>query len=98
MFNIFKKKKTTSEGQQKPMPIKLYEDLSPGDRIRKLFEDFIEKDLSEKRFKLLKSDICFKRKIGDFTQEISVSRSKWNSSNTVVNFWINICIKADNYS
>lgn len=102
MFNFFKKKKTApiSEGQQQKqiIPVKLYEDLSPGDRIRKLFEDFVEKELSEKGFKLLKSDICFKRKVGDFTQEISVSRSKWNSSNIVVNFWINICVKADAYS
>lgn len=74
-----------------------YTDLPPGDRIRKLLEEFVEPELTKLGFKLLKSELTFKRKIGEFTQEIHFSKNQWNFGNSVVSFWTILSVKSNFY-
>ena len=67
---------------------KLYQDLPPGDRIRKLFEEKVEPFLSEYGFKFIKSKNLFKRKVGQLTQEIYIAKSKWNRADEECSFWL----------
>jgi len=77
MFGIFKKKKTIEF---------LYSDLKPNDRIRKILTEFILPELEPLGFKLLKSELTFKRDIGDFQHTIYFQKTKWNSGNEVCKF------------
>ena len=77
---------------------KLYQDLPPGDRIRKLFEEKVEPFLSEYGFKFIKSKNLFKRKVGQLTQEIYIAKSKWNRADEVCSFWLIFSVLADNYN
>ena len=77
MFGIFKKKKTVEF---------LYSDLKPNDRIRKILTEFILPELEPLGFKLLKSELTFKRDIGDFQHTIYLQKTKWNSGNVVCQF------------
>ena len=74
-----------------------YSDLKPGDRIRKLVEEYVEPELSAIGFKLLKSELTFKRKIGNFTQEIYFAKNQRNFGNTVVSFWTILSVKSNFY-
>jgi len=74
-----------------------YSDLPPGDRIRKLMEEYVAPELSKIGFKLLKSKLTLKRKIGNFTQEIHISKSDRNFGNTVVCFWAILSVNSNFY-
>lgn len=74
-----------------------YTDLPPCDRIRKLIEEFVEPELAKLGFKLLKSELTFKRKVGEFTQEIYFAKNQRNSGNTVVSFWTILSVKSNFY-
>jgi hypothetical protein len=74
-----------------------YEELKPGDRIRKLIEEFVKPELTQLGFKLLKSELTFKRKIGNFTQEIYFAKNQRNFGNTIVSFWIILSVKSNYY-
>ena len=74
-----------------------YANLKPSDRIRKLIEEFIEPNLSEHGFKLLKSKLTFKRTKGNFTQEIHISKNRWNIGDSVVSFWTVLFVKSNFY-
>jgi hypothetical protein len=74
-----------------------YEDLKPGERIRKLIEEFVEPELTQLGFKLLKSELTFKRKIGNFTQEIYFAKNQRNFGNTIVSFWTILSVKSNYY-
>ncbi|HTB26235.1 MAG TPA: hypothetical protein VK711_12750 [Puia sp.] len=87
MFNYNKNKK----------PRKLHAELPPGVRIQKLFEEYIEPFLAKYDFRYVKSEFTFKRKVGDFSQEIWISKSKYNRGDEVCGFWINISVRVLNY-
>jgi hypothetical protein len=74
-----------------------YEELKPGDRIRKLIEEFVKPELTQLGFKLLKSELTFKRKIGNFTQEIYFAKNQRNFGNTIVSFWTILSVKSNYY-
>ncbi|MFC4721771.1 hypothetical protein ACFO5O_05540 [Geojedonia litorea] len=74
-----------------------YAELKPGDRIRKLVEEFVQPELTSLGFKLLKSELTFKRKIGDFTQEIYFAKNQRNFGNTIVCFWTILSVKSNYY-
>jgi hypothetical protein len=74
-----------------------YAELKPGDRIRKLIEEFVEPELKPLGFKLLKSELTFKRKIGDFTQEIYFAKNQRNFGKTIVCFWTILSVKSNFY-
>lgn len=76
----------------------LYRDLKPGDRIRKLVEEYIEPEMSKHGFMLLKSDLTFKRKIDGFTQEIHIAKHQRNVGSTHVKFWVIISVKSTLYA
>jgi hypothetical protein len=88
MFNFNKNKK----------PRKLYADLPPGARIQKLFEEFVEPFLAKNDFKYVKSEFTFKRKVSDFSQEIWISKKKFNRGDEVCGFWINLSVRVLNYT
>lgn len=77
MFGIFKKKKSIEF---------LYSELKPNDRIRTILTEFILPELEPLGFKLLKSELTFKRDIGDFQHTIYFQKTKWNSGNEVCKF------------
>jgi len=77
MFGIFKRKKTIEF---------LYPDLKPNDRIREILTGFILPELEPFGFKLLKSELTFKRDIGDFQHTIHFQKTRWNSGNEVCKF------------
>lgn len=89
MLNLFKRQDKIT---------KLYHDLPPGDRIKKLFEEKIAPHLTKHGFRFLKSKSLFKRKVGQFTQEISISKSKWNKADEVCCFWLVFSVNADTYN
>lgn len=74
-----------------------YTDLKPGDRIRKLIEEYVEPEMSKHGFKLLKSELTFKRKINDFTQEIYFAKNQRNFGSSIVKFWTIISVKSNFY-
>lgn len=74
-----------------------YADLKPGDRIRKLVEEYVEPELSKIGFKLLKSKLTFKRKVGEFTQEIYFAKNQRNFGDTVVSFWTILSVESNFY-
>ena len=74
-----------------------YAQLKPGERIRKLIEEFVQPELTQLGFKLLKSELTFKRKIGDFTQEIYFAKNQRNFGNTIVCFWSILSVKSNYY-
>ena len=78
--------------------IKLCQDLPPGDRIKKLFEEKIEPLLSDRGFKFVKSKNLFKRKVGQLTHEIYIAKSKWNRADEVCSFWLIFSVLADTYN
>jgi hypothetical protein len=77
---------------------KLYHDLSPGDRIKKLFEEKAQPFLTKRGFKFIKSKNLFKRKAGQLTQEIYIAKGKWNKADEVCSFWLIFNVLADNYN
>lgn len=74
-----------------------YSELKPGERIRKLIEEFVQPKLTPLGFKLLKSELTFKRKVGDFTQEIYFAKNQRNFGNTIVCFWTILSVKSNYY-
>jgi len=74
-----------------------YLELKPGDRIRKLIEEFVQPGLMPLGFKLLTSELTFKRKIGNFTQEIYFAKNQRNFGNTIVCFWTILSVKSNYY-
>lgn len=83
MFGIFKKKKKIEF---------LYSDLKPNDRIRKILTEFILPELEPLGFKLLKSELTFKRDIGDFQNRIHFQKTRWNNGNKVCKFMPHLSI------
>jgi len=88
MFNLFKRNNEVT---------KLYSDLTPGERIDRLFEEKIGLFLIKYDFRFIKSKSLFKRKIGEFSQEIAISKSKWNRDDEVCSFWLVFSVTADTY-
>lgn len=64
----------------------LYSDLKPGNRIDKLFVDFILPSVEKHGFKYLKSKRQFKRKPDFFEHHISWRGRKYNEGNKSVQF------------
>jgi hypothetical protein len=83
--------------RQEKIP-KLYQDLPPGDRIKKLFEERIEPFLAKRGFKFIKSKNRFKRRVGPLTHEIYIAKGKWNKADEVCSFWLIINVLGDNYN
>lgn len=78
MFKFFKSKREK---------INFYHpELKPSLRIEKLLLEFIFPEIEPLGFKYLKSEMCFKRTYGEFVNEISFQKNKWNSGNDVCNF------------
>lgn len=73
----------------------LYQDMKPGDRIDRLFHEFIEPYLCEQGFKFSKSLHTYKKKNDFFNFEISYSKSRWNHANDVVDFNISLAISTN---
>ncbi len=71
--------------------------LKPGERIRRLIEEFVEPEMAKLGFKLLKSKLIFKRKKGGFTQEIYFAKNQRNFGNVVVSFWAILSITSNFY-
>ncbi len=86
MFNIFARNKSN-----------LYADLKPGDRIYKIIETYIYPDLERCGFTMSKSKLSITRQVGDFKQEISFQKSKWNNGNKVVAFDPHFTVTIKNY-
>lgn len=64
----------------------LHADLKSGDRIHAIIQEYIFPDLEKIGFKLAKSPLTIKRKVGDFVQEIYFQKNKYNSGSDVVSF------------
>jgi len=78
MFNFFK---------PNSKKIKFYyPEVRPRERIEKLLLEFILPDIESVGFKYLKSEMCFKRNSGEFINEISFQKNKWNGGNDVCAF------------
>ena len=89
MFNLFNKKKKI---------IKLYQDLPPGERIKKLFEEKLGPFLTQQNFRFIKSKNLFKRQTGEFTQEIYIAKGKWNRGDEICQFWLIFTIIANDFN
>lgn len=89
MFNLFNRKETI---------IKLHQDLPPAERIGLLFYEQLAPVLSTYDFTFVNSKTLFKKKVGEFTQEIHISKSKWNRGNDVCRFWLVFSVTADKYN
>ena len=85
-FNIFSKK-----------PTHLYADLAPGERIDKLFVEFVFPVLERRGFKYLKSKREFKKKNDFFDFRISWYGRKYNEGNISVEFDVFITIFSPKY-
>lgn len=85
-FNIFSKK-----------PTHLYADLAPGERIDKLFVEFVFPVLEPRGFKYLKSKREFKKKNDFFDFQISWYGRKYNEGNISVEFDVFITIFSPKY-
>ncbi|WP_396155667.1 hypothetical protein [Flavobacterium macrobrachii] len=77
MFNIFRKK---------IKPNYYHPELKPSLRIEKLLIEFILPEIEQYGFKYLKSEMSFKRNCGEFVNEISFQKNKWNGGNEVCAF------------
>jgi Domain of unknown function (DUF4304) len=77
---------------------KLYQDLTPGDRIKRLFEEKVDPYLTKQGFKFIRSKNLFKRKVGQLTQGIYIAKSKWNRTEGACSFWLIFSVLADNYN
>ncbi len=77
MLNIFKKK---------IKPNFYHPDLKPSLRIEKLLIEFILPEIEQLGFTYLKSEMCFKKTNGEFVNEISFQKNKWNGGNDVCAF------------
>ncbi|MGS2727152.1 hypothetical protein ACU8DI_11135 [Psychroserpens sp. BH13MA-6] len=86
MFGIFKKKKKIEF---------LYPDLKPGDRIRKILSEFVLPELEPFGFKLLASELTFKRDIGDYQHIIYFQKTRMNSGNIVCKFMPHLSIESN---
>ncbi len=89
MFHLFNKKNEI---------LKLYQDLAPGERIKKLFEEKLGPFLTANNFRFVKSKNLFKRQTGTFTQEIYVAKDKWNRGDEVCAFWLIFIITAGDFN
>ncbi len=88
MFGLF---------NQKPQVNHLYPDMKPGDRISKLFQEFLGESLAEQGFSFSKSQNQFKKKVDFFEYYISYSKGKFNNGNNIVNFDICLSVFSDKY-
>ncbi|WP_417237131.1 hypothetical protein [Bizionia paragorgiae] len=86
MFGIFKKKKKIDF---------LYSDLKPGDRIRRILTEFILPELEPLGFRLHKSELTFKRDIGDYQHIIYFQKTRMNSGNFVCKFMPHLSIESN---
>jgi hypothetical protein len=87
LFDIFKNKRVRH----------LHANLKPGERIDRLFVDFILSTVEEKEFKYLKSKREFKRKTNFFEHHISWRGRKYNEGNRSVQFDIFINVSSPKY-
>ncbi|NQV27000.1 MAG: hypothetical protein HQ518_21835 [Rhodopirellula sp.] len=60
--------------------------MKPKEILQAAFEEFISPELDGHGFGYVRSGFAYKRKSGDFTQEISITLSHYNTQNSVV-FW-----------
>ena len=74
-----------------------FEELKPGERIRKVIEVFILPELETFGFKMSKSSLTLTRNLGDFEQEIYFPKNKWNNGNQIVSFDIIFSVKSIKY-
>ena len=89
MFGIFKKKK--AEFTQ------YFPDQKPGERIHSVISEYIRPNLEQNGFKMLKSELSFKRKTEQFEQEIHFSKSRHNRANEMVRFDIGFIVTSNYY-
>jgi hypothetical protein len=64
----------------------LFPDLKPGDRIYKIISEYIFPDLEKIGFKISKTPLTMRRKVGDVEQEIYFQKNRNNSGKYVVAF------------
>jgi len=77
---------------------KIHSDLRPGERINLMFEEYVAPSLSAEGFKYYKSQSKFKRNVGPFKQEITISKDKWNSGDETCAFWLILFVFAKDYN
>lgn len=77
MWNIFRTKAKLNY---------YHSDLKPSLRIEKILLEYILPEIEQYGFKYLKSEMCFKRTYGEFVNEISFQKNKWNGGNDVCAF------------
>lgn len=75
----------------------LFPDLNPGGRIHRIIETYIFPDLEKIGFKMSKSSLTIKRKVGDFEQEIYFAKNKRNQGNELVSFDPHLSVKSKAY-
>ncbi|MBR9845381.1 MAG: hypothetical protein GYB35_04340 [Algicola sp.] len=85
MFGIFKRKRPIAY---------LYPELKPGDRIRKILTEFILPELEPLGFRLLSSELTFKRDIGDYQHIIYFQKTRMNYGNVVCKFMPHLSIES----
>ena len=78
--------------------VKIHADLSPGERISLIFEEYIAQPLSLEGFKFYKSQSKFKRDVGPFSQQINISKDKWNRGDETCAFWLILFVYAKDYN
>lgn len=61
--------------------------MTPRELINKLIKEFLVDDLSSMNFDFKERTTEFVRKSDDFTQFIYFALSKWNTSDSIVDFW-----------
>lgn len=76
MLTIFKKQK----------PKFYYPELNPSERIEKILLEYLLPELEPLGFKFKKSELSFIRTNGEFENEISFQKNKWNKGNEVCAF------------
>ncbi|MBL7724229.1 MAG: hypothetical protein JNK27_08760 [Chitinophagaceae bacterium] len=76
---------------------KIHSDLCPRERIKLILEEYIAHPLSLEGFKYYKSQSKFRRDIGPFRQEITISKDKWNRGNETCAFWLILFVYAKDY-
>jgi len=89
MFGIFKRKKTEFT--------KYFPDQRPGERIHNVVSEYIRPILEQNGFKMLKSELTFKKKLSKFEQEIHFRKSRHNRANEMVRFDIGFIVTSNYY-
>ena len=89
MFGIFKRNKIKFT--------QYFPDQKPGERIHNVVSEYIRPFLEQSGFKMLKSELTFKKKLDKFEQEIHFSKSRHNRANEMVRFDIGFIVTSNYY-